>query len=80
MSDLPPDELFGWAVLLDQRRPGPPGAKLVGPSKKHRHNDVAYRIGLLGAAATRQTLVTEHSRAMDAWKLADPEAMTDIHI
>ena len=38
-----PDELFGWAVLLDQKRPGPPGAKVRGPSKK-RHNEVAHRI------------------------------------
>jgi len=79
LSDLPPDELFGWAVLLDPRRPGPPGAGLAGPSKKHRHNDVVNRIGRIGAAATRQSLVTEHSRAMDSWKLADPEATTDIH-
>ena len=79
VSDLPPDELFGWAVLLDPKRPGPPGAKLAGPSKKHRHNDVVKIIGRIGAAATRQSLVTEHSRAMDVWKLADPEATADIH-
>ena len=36
LRDLPPDELFGWAVLLDPRRPGPPGTGLAGPSKKHR--------------------------------------------
>ena len=79
LSDLPPDELFGWAVLLDPSRPGPPGTGLAGPSKKHRHNDVVNRIGRIGSEATRQSLVTEHSRAMDAWKLADPEATTDTH-
>ena len=78
LSDLPPDELFGWEVLLEKARPGPSNA-VRGRSKKHRHNEIALRVGIIGASATRQTLVKEHSREMDAWKLADPEATSDIH-
>ena len=78
MDDLPPDELFGWEVLLDKARPGP-GATVRGPSKKHRHNELALRVGLIGAAATRQTLIKEHTMEMDAWKIADPIAQRDIH-
>ena len=78
LDDLPPDELFGWEVLLDKARPGP-GATVRGPSKKHRHNELALRVGLIGAAATRQTLIKEHTMEMDAWKIADPIAQRDIH-
>ena len=78
IGDLPPDELFGWEVLLEKARPGPSNA-VRGPSKKHRHNEIASRVGIIGANAMKQTLIKEHSREMDAWKLADPEAANDIH-
>jgi len=78
LDDLPPDELFGWEALLNGARPGS-GMLVRGPSKKHRHNELSLRIGLIGAAATRQTLIKEHTREMDAWKIADPIAQSDIH-